>query len=133
MSSLSPFLLALLVACSGGDTGTTGTDCDRPLDWRDALVVDADGTGTVVVVEDCENDLQVTSVELIGAGWDADLPAVGDRIPAGTWTITVFHTGASNPGTYTGELSIEADGLDPEPSKPLQYVIDGDTGDTGGG
>lgn len=132
MMTLTPLVIALLLGCSGSDIDTTGADCLRPLDWRDAQQVGADGVASVVVVEDCENDLQITSVELIGAGWDGDLPNVGDLIPAGTWTITVFHTGADHPGTYTGELSVEAEGLDPEPSKPLQFVIEGDTGDTGG-
>ncbi len=123
----------LLTACSGSDTDAPADDCLRPADWRDALVVDEGDVGTVVVVEDCANDLEVTSAEIIGAGWDADLPSVGDLIPAGTWQITVFHDGGVHPGTYTGELTLEAEGLDPEPAKPLQYVIPGDTGDTGGG
>jgi len=132
MTTLTPFVIALLAGCSGTDTDTTGADCLRPLDWRDVQVVAADGTANVLIVEDCANDLKVTSAELIGAGWDADLPNVGDLIPAGSWTITVFHTGADHPGTYSGELSVEAEGLDPEPAKPLQFVIAGDTGDTGG-
>jgi len=132
MHTLTPLLIALLTGCNGSDTDGSDDDCLRPVDWRDPLVVDQGTDGVVVVVEDCENDLQVTSVSLIGAGWGGDLPDVGDLVPAGTWTLTVFHDGGVQPGTYTGELSIEADGLDPEPAKTLQYVIVGDTGDTGG-
>lgn len=123
--------LLALPGCAGSDTDTSAADCLRPLDWRDALVVQDGDSGTVVVVLDCENTLTVTSVSLIGAGWDGDLPKVGDKIPAGSWSITVFHDGGDHPGEYTGELSIEAEGLDPEPAKPLRYVITGDTGDTG--
>jgi hypothetical protein len=131
MRQLLPFGLALLMGCAG--SAGDDADCLRPLDWRDALVVEQGSTGTVIVVEDCSHDMTVTSVSMIGAGWDADFPAVGDVIPAGTWTITVFHDGADFPGTYTGELFVDAEGVDPEPAKPLQYVIEDDTEDTGGG
>ncbi len=132
MQQVFLLFLAPLVSCNGSTGGST-SDCLRPLDWRDPLVVEEGTTGDVVVVEDCENDLTVTSVELIGSGWEGDLPEVGDLIDAGTWTVSVFNDLADNPGCYTGELSIEADGLDPEPAKPLQYLIEGDTGDDGSG
>ncbi len=130
MSPILFFAGFLLSGCDGSEA--TPTDCLRPLDWRDALIVEEGSTGSVVVVEDCDNDLTVTEVDLVGAGWDGDLPAVGDKISAGTWTIEVFFSGSDFPGEYTGLLTIEADGLDPEPAKEIRYVILGDSGDSGG-
>ncbi|MEE2750172.1 MAG: hypothetical protein VX519_01975 [Myxococcota bacterium] len=114
------------VGCSGGSAPSV---CYRPDDWRDKVVVE-DGVATVVLTEDCELDLTVTEATLNGAGFSAELPAVGDVIPAGSWSIDVLwddgweEEGVVEDGsTFSATLTIEADGLDEQPAKELTYTV----------
>ena len=89
--------------------------CLRAESWRSDTEV-SDGQATIVVADDCDFDLTITEAEIKGAGFSADLPAVGDVIQGNLSFDVYFDLAASNgeespPGTYSGVVYISAENL----------------------
>jgi hypothetical protein len=117
--------LLALPGC-GKAEGETYDGCVRDDGWRDPIDVSS-GSASVVVTTGCDFDLEVTDVELKGAGFDADLPEIGDLISEDTWRIDVYFDTelAQEPGTYSGVLYIYADNLmDDSLPKDLVAVVE---------
>jgi len=119
------FLLGM-VALSGCGKGVESTydGCERDHTWRDSLDVSS-GSASVVITTGCDYDLTVTRAELNGVSFVADLPAEGDVISETDWIIdiTFDDSNIELPGTYTGVLYIEAEGLR-EDSSPKELFAD---------
>ncbi len=83
---------------------------------------------TVVIAEDCGNDLEITEAVLMGTGFSAELPEVGDIIDAGEFSIDVeWLDQVDTSGDYSATLKISAVGLDDQPPKELSYTVIGDS------
>lgn len=104
--------LALAAGCEAKDGAGNPDGCPRDHTWRDPADVSS-GSAWVLITEDCGSDMVVTEAELKGSGFFADLPEVGDTIPAGTWEIEIiFDTElVTEPGEYSGVLYISAEEL----------------------
>jgi hypothetical protein len=117
-------MIFLLGGCGNG--GGTG-DCFRPDEWRDAVVMD-EMVHTVVIAEDCGNELEITEAVLMGTGFTADLPEVGDIIDAGDFSIDVeWLDQVDTSGDYSATLKISALGLNDQPPKELSFTVEGDS------
>ncbi len=125
MRTMLLIALALPGCESKGGAGDPGA-CPRHHTWRDPVDV-SDGSASVLITEDCDQDLIVTDVELKGAGFSAELPELDEVVPAGTWEITVrFDTeGIDVPGEYSGVLYLSAEGLAEDGApKDLYALVD---------
>ncbi len=120
-------LIALaLTGCESKEGAGDPGGCPRHHTWRDPIDVSS-GSASVLVTEDCGEDLIVTDVELKGAGFSAELPEIDAIIPAGTWEIAVrFDTeGIVEPGEYSGVLYLSAEGLAEDGApKDLYALVD---------
>ena len=118
-------LVLFLTACgSTDDTGEQSGFCYRPADWRDPVVL-VDGVASVPITESCDATLSITEATLVGVGFEADLPDVGDSVSGADWVVDVSWVSTiETPGTYSATLKISADGLDDQPPKELTYVIE---------
>ena len=120
-------MLIMIFLLGGCETGDGTGDCFRPDDWRDAVVMD-EMVHTVVIAEDCGNDLEITEAVLLGTGFTADLPEVGDIVKAGDFSIDVeWLDQVDTSGDYSATLKISALGLNDQPPKELSYTVEGDS------
>ena len=86
-----------------------------------------DGIVEVPITDACSGDLTITFADLEGAGFEADLPEVGDVVVGDDYSIEVrFSSVSPNPGEYQASLTIEADGLMYQPPKQIIYVYEGE-------
>ena len=98
-------IILMFSGCAGDGVAM----CERPDTWRNEIDVSS-GSAEVVITEGCDYALVVTEADLIGAGFDADLPLVGDTVDTESWVVTVTFS-ADEPGTYSGSLYIAAENL----------------------
>ena len=107
---------------------TTGGECLRVDDWRDAIVMDAE-TVSVAITDDCAGEIEITEASLSGAGFDADLPAIGDIVDGDNFSVDVsFVAVTPGDGEYQATLRISGIGLVDMPARDLIFTVGSDTG-----
>lgn len=110
---------------------TTGGECPRVDDWRDPIVMDAD-TVSVAVTDDCAGEIEITEASLIGPGFEADLPEIGDLVDAENFSVDVsFVAVTPGDGEYQATLQISGVGLVDMPPRDVIYVVGSEGSDTG--
>ena len=120
------FGLIFLVACDG-----TGGDCLRVDDWRDPIIMDSDSV-TVQITDDCVGEIEITEASLVGPGFEADLPTVGDIVDGQQFSVDVHFTSDSpGDGEYQATLKISGVGLIDMPARDLIYTVGDGSNDTG--
>jgi len=115
-----------LMACGDGEALDY---CLRAESWRSDTDVSS-GQATIVVADSCDFELTITETEIKGAGFSADLPAVGDTFQGNLAFDVYFDLAPSNgedpsPGNYSGVVYISAENLvDDSQPKDLYAVIE---------
>jgi hypothetical protein len=120
------FGLFFLAACNG-----TGSECIRVDDWRDPVIMETD-TVTVQITEDCAGEIEITEATLVGPGFEADLPTVGDIVDGQDLSVEVrFISDSPGDGEYQATLLLSGVGLIDMPPRDLIYTVGDGSSDIG--